>query len=832
PGLVEKQEWTYDDAHNLANRTTVGGATQTFTYDNRNRKTGMSWDNNPDWASFDYWEDGRLKTAQNGNSTVYRDYDAAGRLNLDRQTVTGIGTAVDVNHAYDDDGKDNHLWTVPNLNYDYTFSYDGAGRFEKIVSGSVAFQYYYDAASNEIQRRNYLSNPDVDQFYNRDNINRIWRREVKKGATLLSREDYGYDSMNRLVSTTREDNRQDQFAYWWDSELLGVNYLADPTPTPSPPPPPTPTPPGGQVAEPTFNPGGGNIYPSHSRTVTIFTTTSGAQIRYTTDQGDHWGTIPNNGTVNVAPNPEQILTAIAFKSGMADSDPHSEEYYYDSGRVLRGDTSASRQKKGTARNHAKPQLIDDDPLSNFMQLVNPGGVDTPPLRTVVYNYDGAGNRTSVGDTLFGNTTYTPNALNQYSAITATSITHGREHEIYSYHGPYDTQSGFYVYLNDEHLVSVSSSSPGAPLNNTYTLGYDALGRCVRRTLNNFTTWYIYDGEKPILEFNQDGQLAKNVYGKGIDEILMRTDPTVNGGAAFYYQQDHEGSVTHLTNAVGNKIEQYRYDVFGGPFVYDGSGNPRPNGTAYKNRFLFTGREYMNTFGFYEYRARAYHPGLGRFMSEDHKLGDTGDYNLFRYCHNDPIDFTDPLGLWEWSDVAEATYSFFTAGGRATFDAQSKYGDTTGKFAVQQGKQATRDYGLNPQAGEAVRHEVWQSELARKHGEYNARKIGDAHEIFKSKDAQDSKRDQYHNELGRENAKTSRSRDDSLQKAKHDWESGRAAKDKFDPRIEKGNETKADARTQKPPDASSVEQGAIEQGKDKAKEHSSNMIHSKPDPNPQ
>jgi RHS repeat-associated protein len=48
----------------------------------------------------------------------------------------------------------------------------------------------------------------------------------------------------------------------------------------------------------------------------------------------------------------------------------------------------------------------------------------------------------------------------------------------------------------------------------------------------------------------------------------------------------------------------------------------------------------------EYRARAYHPGLGRFMSEDPKLFDAGDYNLFRYCHNDPIDFTDPMGTVE------------------------------------------------------------------------------------------------------------------------------------------------------------------------------------------
>jgi RHS repeat-associated protein len=45
--------------------------------------------------------------------------------------------------------------------------------------------------------------------------------------------------------------------------------------------------------------------------------------------------------------------------------------------------------------------------------------------------------------------------------------------------------------------------------------------------------------------------------------------------------------------------------------------------------MFTGREYSNMFGFYEYRARAYHAGLGRFMSEDPKLFDAGDYNLFR-----------------------------------------------------------------------------------------------------------------------------------------------------------------------------------------------------------
>jgi RHS repeat-associated protein len=167
-----------------------------------------------------------------------------------------------------------------------------------------------------------------------------------------------------------------------------------------------------------------------------------------------------------------------------------------------------------------------------------------------------------------------------------------------------------------------------------------------------------DGEKPILEYSSTGIVGRNVYGKGIDEILMRTSPGANGGQPYYYAQDHEGSVTHLINGcstvrcpTGDVLERYKYDAFGAPTILDGN-DIQIDHTAYNNRFLFTGREYAATyrqqyvqaFTFYEYRARAYNPTLGRFMSEDPKLFDAGDYNLFRYCHNDPIDFTDPMGL--------------------------------------------------------------------------------------------------------------------------------------------------------------------------------------------
>jgi RHS repeat-associated protein len=113
---------------------------------------------------------------------------------------------------------------------------------------------------------------------------------------------------------------------------------------------------------------------------------------------------------------------------------------------------------------------------------------------------------------------------------------------------------------------------------------------------------------------------------------MRTDTTQ--AVTYYYQQDHEGSVTHLTNGSGAVVETYQYDAFGAPNTVSAWGNP----------FMFTGRRYQPALGVYEYRARAYQPRLGRFTSEDPSLYDAGDYNLFRYCHNDPLDLTDPMGL--------------------------------------------------------------------------------------------------------------------------------------------------------------------------------------------
>ena len=300
-----------------------------------------------------------------------------------------------------------------------------------------------------------------------------------------------------------------------------------------------------------------------------------------------------------------------------------------------------------------------------MHLVNGQPTST---RYVDYNLDMAGNRTGTAGVTADGTpfSYTPNALNHYENANGGPVGNGLNHEITSYDGKN------YTYLNDTHLAQVSFTDVSGV--HLYSLGYDALGRCVKRTTGiSSSSYYIYDGDKPIYEFDSAGGTPSiNVYGRGIDEILYRS----NHGSGQYFEQDHEGSVIAVTGGDGTLLEWYRYDAFGSPTMYKPDGSVNTTGASLiNNRFLFTGREYAPQYGFYEYRARAYHPGIGRFMSEDpglfvrgmtmgkvpsdwsfEKHPNEAELNLFRYCNNDPWDLVDPMGLDAESN-GDGTYHY-------------------------------------------------------------------------------------------------------------------------------------------------------------------------------
>jgi RHS repeat-associated protein len=62
------------------------------------------------------------------------------------------------------------------------------------------------------------------------------------------------------------------------------------------------------------------------------------------------------------------------------------------------------------------------------------------------------------------------------------------------------------------------------------------------------------------------------------------------------------------------------------------------------RHLFTGQQWYSELGLYDLRNRYYSPDIGRFLQPD-PIGFGGDStNLYRYCGNNPLKGSDPLGL--------------------------------------------------------------------------------------------------------------------------------------------------------------------------------------------
>ena len=199
------------------------------------------------------------------------------------------------------------------------------------------------------------------------------------------------------------------------------------------------------------------------------------------------------------------------------------------------------------------------------------------------------------------------------------------------------------------LVATSSSAPQAlrathanSISSTLTMQYDTVGRCVSRTLDGSTTYLQYDGWNLVHEYDgsSGAEIASYVHTPDSDELL-RADTTAG---ILYHHHDALGSVTHLTNSIGQLVEHYQYDAFGSPRkVSDGAGSTL-TGSAMGNRFLFAGREQLPLGELYDVRHRVYSPSVGRFAQVDPIRFKAGDNNMRRYVGNNPVNAVDPSGL--------------------------------------------------------------------------------------------------------------------------------------------------------------------------------------------
>ena len=212
-------------------------------------------------------------------------------------------------------------------------------------------------------------------------------------------------------------------------------------------------------------------------------------------------------------------------------------------------------------------------------------------------------------------------------------------------------------------------------------------------ISDFTTRFFLNGNKIIEQVDSKNSIKFYYGAEGLTGFHLTSKDNKNDDiidSDFFYKKNAQNDIIGIYNSEGKEIAKYYYDAWGNQkikylvetdsntieyvdigedFDYNDISNIN-RFIAYKNPFRYRSYYWDFETGLYYLNSRYYDPELGRFINADAidniDTGNPNGFNLYMYCADNPVMFTDENGdawwnpaTWNWKKIGETVLDILT-----------------------------------------------------------------------------------------------------------------------------------------------------------------------------
>ena len=528
----------------------------------------------------------QISNADVSYSFTYNNYETTESVKLG-------GNLSLATNQYDESGK---LDTVTYANGDtHKVIYDDKNRVsEDVYNGTTSFKYHYNEDGNLGKLID--NDNDIEWFYQYDLAGRLTSAASDDNRMIL----YGYNDKNETESIQVVDN---------NTTVMDTRYSYDEYGTPS------------QISVPsmTGNPSQKYSVDDFGRVTRTTNVYNGSEEQnnvqtayvYATKNGNQTGIVDSILFLKQKDEKYFVLMlplkynydANGNITHVFESDNQVIRYYYDGlNRLVREDNNYIDKTITYCYDKC------GDILSKSEYALTSAETLGEPVNTVTYSYTDANFK---------------NAVTQY----------GDDVIVYDASGNPTSYRGYTMtWAKGRQLASLSGNGK------SMSFKYDNAGIRTSKTVNGVETKYTYLGGTLVSQKTGD-EVINFAYSAGGAPYGFSYN-----GQSYFYLLNLQGDIIGIYDGSGNVVVKYTYDSWGKVISVTGS---LADTVGVKNPLRYRGYYYDVETKLYYLQSRYYDPETCRFINADSLLVAGDDYiqgvNMFAYCQNNPVMYSDPSG---------------------------------------------------------------------------------------------------------------------------------------------------------------------------------------------